>query len=156
MFPFSIHTMFDLKHPFAKNKFPTLGKWHQHPNVVGNKIIILFLHNNLSFFTFSLFNFFHTLGFFWKKLWWHVHLFGGNPPIMKLLLRLSFKPLFCPSCHSSFNPSSCGGTTLLPKRNLTWTCVLLMSHSSIYDYQTWLFIFNFFIHDFIYNMFYFL
>jgi hypothetical protein len=68
--------MFHLEHPIAKNKFLALGKIHQRPNVVGNKIIILFLHNNLSFFAFSLFNFFHTLGF--KKiimvacppLWW--------------------------------------------------------------------------------------
>ncbi len=94
MFHFSIHTMFHLEHPFAKNKFPTLGKIHQRPNVVGNKIIILFLHNNLSFFAFSLFNFFHTLGLKKKKLWWHVHLFGGNPPIMKPLLGLFLKPFF--------------------------------------------------------------
>jgi hypothetical protein len=77
MLHFSIHTMFDLEHPFAKNKFPTLGKRHQHPNVVGNKIIVLFLHNNLSFFCIFTFQLLPHFGVFFEKvmvacppLWW--------------------------------------------------------------------------------------
>jgi hypothetical protein len=80
--------------------------------------MVLFLHNNLSFFFIFTLQLLPHFGVFKKKLWWHVHLFGGNPPNMKPLLRLSLKPLFCPSCYGSFNPSSCGGRNFSSKKEL--------------------------------------
>jgi hypothetical protein len=67
---------------------------------------------------------------------------------------------FCPSCYGSFNPSSCGGKNSSSKKEFDMDSPSMdfvdVSFKEIYDYQTWSFIFYFFIHDFIYNMFYFL
>jgi hypothetical protein len=55
-FNFIINPMFDFEHPFAKNRLPTLGEWHQGPSVVDNKKVIFFLHDNfplLCIFTFN-------------------------------------------------------------------------------------------------------
>jgi len=92
-FNFIINPMFDFEHPFARNKLPTLGEWHQGPSVVDNKKVIFFLHDNfplLCIFTFQCL--FHSLRFFRKSDIGPFHLFGGNPPITRPLFILSLGP----------------------------------------------------------------
>jgi hypothetical protein len=85
--------MFDFEHPFARNELPTLGEWHQIPNVVDNKRIVLFLHDNLPlFYIFAFQRLFHSLRFFRKSNGGSFHFFGGNPPITRPLFMLFLGP----------------------------------------------------------------
>ncbi len=94
-FDFTINTIFDFEHQFVRNGLLTLGKWHQHPNVVHNKRIIFFLmYGNLPLLCIFIFqHFFHTLRFFQKNYGDTFWLFDDDPPITKPLLMFSLGPL---------------------------------------------------------------
>jgi hypothetical protein len=63
---FSINTMIDFEHPFARNWLLTLGEWQQGSSVVDNNRIVLFLHGHLPLLSiFAIQRLFRGLRFFW-------------------------------------------------------------------------------------------